>query len=100
MQMGMLRGLAGSLPIEMKFQSLILGLFSQSNFFVETVEILLLTTFRFFDGKLLLREGHLIEWLLERSSSRVSLFDTDYATVSFIQITQPSSSRINNHETP
>jgi len=103
MQMGMSRGLAGSLPIEMKFQSLILGLFSQSNFFVETVEILLLTTLRFFNGNLLLQEEHLIELLLERTSSRLSLFDTDYTTVSFIQITQPcipSSSLINNHETP
>jgi len=51
-----------------------------------SVEILLHTTFRFLDGKLLLRGRHLIERLLEQTSSLLRLFDTYCTTVSFIQI--------------
>ena len=51
-----------------------------------SVEILLLTTFRFIDGKLLLRGRPLIERLLEQTSSRQPLFDPYCTTVSFIWI--------------
>jgi len=53
---------------------------------LKTVGILLLTAFRFIDGKLLLQGRPLIERVLEPTSSRQSLFDTYYTTVSFIQI--------------
>ena len=51
------------------------------------VGILLLTTSRFIDGKLLLRGQLLIERLLEQASSRKPLSDIYCTTVSFIQIT-------------